>query len=304
VALAAPSPIDQGLFTVNYAVYAPTFGEYAAAAVLASLAADAENCGWDGFFIWDHLAMWWDRSAPVVDTWVALSAIALTTSRVRIGALVTPLPRRRPHKLARETASLDRLCGGRLILGVGLGANEHEFEAFAETEGLATRAAMLDEGLQVLTGLWSGDDFRFHGDFYEVTGAQFQPTPLQRPRIPIWVAGSWPKRAPFRRAASWDGAICALAEPGEFNTPVEVVAAIRELARRQRGDDSPFDLIIVNGNPEWDNDIDAGQVARYAEAGLTWWLEDIGPWRFGGSAEPPWPLDDMRARILAGPPRF
>lgn len=289
---------------MNYAVYVPTFGEYADASVLASLAADAEGAGWEGFFIWDHLAMWWDRSAPVADTWVALTAIALATSRVRIGPLVTPLPRRRPHKLARETVSLDRLCGGRLVLGVGLGANEHEFEAFAETAGLAVRASMLDEGLQVLDGLWSGDDFGFHGEFYEVTGARFLPTPLQRPRIPIWVAGSWPKRAPFRRAAAWDGAICALAEPGDFNTPVEVVAAVRELAMRHRADDASFDLVIVNGNPAWDNDVDAAEVARYAAAGLTWWLEDISPWRFGGTAEPPWALGAMRERILAGPPRF
>jgi alkanesulfonate monooxygenase SsuD/methylene tetrahydromethanopterin reductase-like flavin-dependent oxidoreductase (luciferase family) len=235
---------------MHFGVYLPTFGEFADASVLAEFAAEAEAASWDGVFIWDHLAMWWDRSVPAVDSWVALSAIAVTTSRVRIGALVTPIPRRRPWKLARETVSVDRLSGGRLVVGVGLGANENEFDAFGEARTLATRAAMLDEGLEVLTRLWTGDPFSFAGDHYAVADAQFYPRPRQTPRIPIWVAGSWPKRAPFRRASRWDGAICALAEPGPYDTPVGVVAAIRDFVTSERTSGDPFDLVLVTGIPD------------------------------------------------------
>lgn len=285
---------------MRYGIYAPTFGEYADAGLLASLAADTEASGWDGFFIWDHMAMWWDRASPVTDTWVALAGIAAATSRIRIGALVTPIPRRRPWKLARETVSVDRLSGGRLVVGVGLGANEHEFEDLGETAGLRARAAMLDEGLEVLAGLWSGEPFSHQGLHYRVDGARFLPTPVQRPRIPIWVAVSWPHRRPLERALRWDGAIVAMSEPGPFSTPPEAFAAIRA----EVPPDRPFDLVVANGNPEWDVAGDAAEVERYAAAGLTWWLEVVDPWRFTDDVDAAWPLEDMRARILAGPPRF
>ncbi len=234
---------------------------------------------------------------------MALTAIAHSTSRVRIGALVTPLPRRRPWKVAREAVSVDRLSGGRLVVGVGLGDNPHEFEAFGEPGMLATRAAMLDEGLEILEGLWSGEQFSFQSDHYTVERSQFLPRPAQTPRIPIWVAGSWPNRAPFRRAARWDGAICALAEPGPHDTPVSAIAEISDLIRRERRVPGHFDLVIVTGNPEWKSPEVVDTIGQYEEAGLTWWLEDIGPWRFGGNASAPWPLESMRERVRAGPPR-
>jgi alkanesulfonate monooxygenase SsuD/methylene tetrahydromethanopterin reductase-like flavin-dependent oxidoreductase (luciferase family) len=286
---------------VQYAVYAPCFGALAEPAAVAALAADAEAAGWDGFFVWDHLAMWWDRSEPVGDTWVTLSAVALATSRIRFGPLVTPLPRRRPHKVARETVALDHLSGGRLILGVGLGANPHEFEDLGEADGLRARAAMLDEGLEVLTGLWSGEPFEYEGIHYRVS-ARFLPRPLQRPRIPIWVAGSWPKRAPFRRAARYDGALAVLAEPGPFNTPPEAVRGIRDYVSRFRDPARPFDIFLMNGNPEWDPDRDAEEVARYAGTGLTWWGEGADPFRFGWQPGRAWPADAIRERVIAGPP--
>jgi alkanesulfonate monooxygenase SsuD/methylene tetrahydromethanopterin reductase-like flavin-dependent oxidoreductase (luciferase family) len=283
---------------MRYGVYLPTFGEYADPGRLASLAADAEEAGWDGVFTWDHMVMWWGRAAPVADTTVSLTAIALATSRVRLGALVTPIPRRRPWKLAREMVTLDRLSSGRLVFGAGLGANRFELEDLGEAEGLHARAAMLDEALEVLIGLWSGEPFSYEGEHYRVE-AQFLPTPMQQPRIPIWVAVSWPNPKPLQRALRWDGAIVAMAKPGPFNTPVEVFAEIRE-----RAGDRPFDLALANGNPEWDVEEDAEEVARYAEVGLTWWLEDIGPWRFGAGEDPPWPLEAMRERVLAGPPHL
>src|SRR5918997_5057730 len=137
------------------------FGEYGDVRLLAELAHEAEESSWDGFFLWDHIA--WPGMGNVVDPWLALTAIALRTGRLRIGALVTPLPRRRPWKVARETTTLDHLSGGRLIVGAGLGINPEEFDRLGEGRNLRTRAAMLDEGLAVLTGLWRGEPFRFAG---------------------------------------------------------------------------------------------------------------------------------------------
>ncbi|MFH2071270.1 MAG: LLM class flavin-dependent oxidoreductase [Actinomycetota bacterium] len=284
---------------MRYAPYVATFGEYADAAVLAGLAADAEEAGWDGFFIWDHMAMWWDRASPVVDSWVALAAIAGATSTIRIGALVTPVPRRRPWKLARESVSIDRLSGGRLVFGAGLGANRHEFEELGEVTGLGERAAMLDEGLEVLTRLWSGETVHHEGRHYRVDGARFLPIPVQQPRIPVWVAVSWPNPGPMERALGWDGAVVMVAEDGPFNTSPEALEGLRAAAG-----DRPFDLAVANGNPEWDVDRDAAEVERYAGAGLTWWLEVVDPWRFTDDIDRPWPREAMRDRILAGPPRF
>jgi len=174
---------------VQHALYLPVFGEFADAARLAAIASEAEEAGWDGVFIWEHLAMWWDRALPVVDTTVALTAISVATERIRFGALVTPLARRRPAKLAREMVSIDHLSSGRLMVGVGLGSNEHEFEALGEESDMRTRGEMLDEALEVVTGLWSGEEIAHRGIHYRAGGC-FLPRPVQEPRIPIWVAGS------------------------------------------------------------------------------------------------------------------
>lgn len=286
---------------MQYALYVPTFGECADARMLADLAAEAEEAGWDGFFLWDHMAMWWDRSTPLTDTTVALTAVALATERMRIGPIVCPLPRRRPWKVAREMAALDHLSGGRMVLGVGLGSGKHELDAFGEAPEMSTRAAMLDEALDIIAGLWRGEPFTYRGRIFTLTDVTLRPVPVQTPRIPIWVAVSWPNPGPLRRAVRWDGAIATLAEPGEFNTPVVVIRAIRDAAAVRR--DAPFDIFIANGNPAWNLADDAAEVATYEPAGLTWWAEDLTPWRFGGSADPPWPWEAMRERVRAGPPR-
>src|SRR5689334_13471095 len=178
------------------------------------MARDAEAAGWDGFFLWDHVILW---PTPTCDPWVALAAVALATERVRIGPLVTPLPRRRITKLARETVTLDHLSNGRLVLGVGIGLGPWEWEYLGEETDLRTRGAMLDEGLELLTKLWSGEPVMHEGRFYTCRGDKgpndptpiptpFLPRPVQ-PRIPVWVAGTWPKKPPFRRAARWDGVV-------------------------------------------------------------------------------------------------
>ncbi|MFN2108650.1 MAG: LLM class flavin-dependent oxidoreductase, partial [Anaerolineae bacterium] len=148
---------------MQYGIYLPNFGPYGDARVLAGLARDAENAGWDGFFLWDHMA---GHALPFVDPWVALTAVALNTQRLRIGTTVTPLPRRRPWKIARETVSLDHLSGGRLTLGVGIGLGQAEWNDLGEESDLKKRGKMLDEALDVLVGLWSGEPFSYAGQYY------------------------------------------------------------------------------------------------------------------------------------------
>jgi alkanesulfonate monooxygenase SsuD/methylene tetrahydromethanopterin reductase-like flavin-dependent oxidoreductase (luciferase family) len=288
---------------MHHALYLPVFGEFADAALLASLAADAEEAGWDGVFTWDHIAVWFAAAAPVVDATVAVTAMACSTRRIRLGALVTPLARRRPQKVARETATLDVLSGGRLVVGVGLGQNEHEFEAFGEDSDLIERGDRLDEALDVVTGLWSGAEIEHRGRHFTAVG-RFRPTPLQRPRIPIWVAGAWPHRRPFRRAARYDGVVAMLAEPGPFDTPPEVYREALAFMRPLRPDpDAPFDVTHVHGDPDRDRERRRGKVGAYEEAGVSWWLEDVGPWRWGCDPLGRWPVDDMRAFVREGPAR-
>lgn len=288
---------------MRHAVYLPVFGAFADAALLAELAADAESAGWDGVFTWDHVAMWFAADAPVVDATVALGAIAAATRSVRFGALVTPLARRRPQKVARETASLDHLSGGRLVVGVGLGANEHEFEAFGEEPDPVRRGHLLDEALDVLTALWSGDPVDHRGAGFTARG-RFLPTPVQRPRIPIWVAAAWPHRRPLRRAARFDGLVAMLAAPGPFDTPPEVYREALAIIDRLRPDPSaPFDVTHVHGDPDTDLDRRRSRVEPYAETGVTWWLEDVGPWRWECDPLGSWPLAAMRDFVRAGPAR-
>jgi len=274
---------------VRFGVYVPTFGDYDVR-TLAALAREAEAAGWDGFFIWDHLAWTPDGSQVLADTTVALTAIALATERVRFGALVTPLARRRPWKLAKEAATLDHLSGGRLVVGVGLGAKA-DTSPFGEARPPRELARLLDEGLEVLTSLWSDHPVSHEGEHFQVHGALLRPTPLQRPRIPIWVAGFWPNRPPFRRAARFDGALPLAGgqllkelSPGELRRCRDYVAA----HRRSR---EPFDLVAFavtqSRTPE--------MIAEYEQAGATWWVEAVDP-----LAES---LADFRARIAQGPIR-
>ncbi len=287
---------------MQYAVYLPNFGPFGDARMLADLAADAERAGWNGFFIWDHIAAW--GGAPMVDAWVALAAIALSTRRMRIGALVTPLPRRRPHKVARESVSIDRLSGGRLIFGAGIGNGDEEWVRLGEESDLRRRGQMLDEGLQVLDGLWSGCPFSFHGQHYRVEDTVFLPRPVQEPRIPVWIAGFWPHKAPLRRAVHWDGIFPVFESEGEaeLHQIQEFVEFFKPLIAGRTG---PYDLVYA-GCPTPGNEPDraAEIVSRYAAYGFTWWLEHINPFVFGGAQADSWPLGAMRERILQGPPRI
>jgi len=289
---------------MRFGVTVPPFADFSDPRALAELAHDAEAAGWDGFFIWD--AVFFDPTFhPIADPWVSLAAVALNTQHMRIGTMVTPIARRRPWKLARETVSVDRLSNGRLTLGVGLGDPvQWDFGFFEDETDSKIRARRLDEGLDILTGLWSSQPFSYQGEQYNVKEVTFRPTPVQSPRIPIWVGGWWPNKPPLRRAARWDG-VCP-AKWGGTITPdewLELLAYVQKF----RTTDSPFDAVHSGATPG-DNLTQASElVETYNKAGVTWWIEPVDPWRFGWSFEVPWdPAATvlMRERIRQGPPRL
>lgn len=288
---------------MKFGVSIPNFEHFCDAATLAELAKEAEEAGWDGFFIWDHI-LFDDLWHPMIDPWVALAAIAMATEKIRIGPLVTPLPRRRPWKLAREVVSIDRLSNGRLILGVGLGAPERwEYGFFGEITEQKVQAEMLDEGLQILMGLLSGEPFSFDGAHYQLDEMRFLPTPAQD-KIPIWVAGGWPHKRPFRRAARWDGVV-----PQKHDGPLDADAWREILAyiHGHRTNDQPFDAVGGGITPADDDRAAADIVQPYADAGVTWWLEGVTPYDFGLGWADPWTPDLVERgydRIRRGPPRL
>lgn len=276
---------------MRYAIDLANFGPYADPRTLAGLAHEAEDAGWDGFFIWDHVQVGWPDS--VGDPTVALAAIAMATERIRFGPMVTALPRRHPWKVAREAVTLDHLSGGRLILGIGLGGDWFtELSTFGVTTDDAIRAEMLDEGLQILTGLLSGESFSFSGKHYSVKPTQFLPKPIQS-RIPIWIAGTWPRPRPFRRAARYDGVV-PMAQDIEKDLTADDVRAMLAFVTRHRGGDGPFDVVHAGNTPGKSKGEDRDIVAPFVEAGATWWFEAPLPWK----SSP----EQVRQRIRSGPP--
>jgi alkanesulfonate monooxygenase SsuD/methylene tetrahydromethanopterin reductase-like flavin-dependent oxidoreductase (luciferase family) len=277
----------------------PNFGDFADPRVVAETARLAEEAGWDGLFVWDHLIGYnRDLVAEFAATNILLAAAALATNRIRLGPQVTPVPRRRPRQLAREIATLDRLSGGRIILGVGLGAPiDNEYGRFGEPTDLNVLAGLLDEGLDVMTLLWSGEPVTFHGRYVSVEDVIMRPTPVQRPRVPIWVGGDWPHKAPARRAARWDGAVLTTGSWEQPPTPsvVAEMGAYIHVHRREVGlDGAPFELVAGGSSP--------GKAAAtrdilgpLVDAGATWWDERFP---FGELAK----FDAVRARIEQGPP--
>jgi alkanesulfonate monooxygenase SsuD/methylene tetrahydromethanopterin reductase-like flavin-dependent oxidoreductase (luciferase family) len=277
---------------MKYAFDLPQFGPYANPRLLAELAHDAESAGWDGFFLWDHIQVGWPDA--VADPWIALAAIACSTSRILLGPIVTPMFRRRPWKLARETVTLDQLSGGRLVLGLGLGSDVFTEVSTFDGPDLKVRAEMLDEGLAILLGLWSGEKFSFAGKHYTVHETQFLPTPVQKPRIPIWVAGTWPHRRPFRRAARYDG-VAPMSQDIEKPLTPAVIRDLIAFVKSVRTATTPFDVIQSGDSPGGDKQQARAIVAPYEAAGATWWFESPLPWKT--------PLDKVRERIRQGPPR-
>lgn len=279
---APPERSVRNLRRVHHAIYLPPIGSFGDVHVLVELAVAAEEAGWDGFFLWDHIQ--YEEPVPLADAWVALSAIATSTSSIRLGPLITPLPRRRPWKVAREAVTLDHLSNGRLVLGVGLGIDFWgEFNCFSgEADTDVERARLLDDGIEIIERLWSGEPTTYRGERLSVAGAQFLPRPVQQPRIPIWSAALWPaaRSGPIERAARCDGVMPFTGAP---LTPQQA-EEVRHAVSAERGNDD-FDLCV------WG---DAGQAGSYESAGVTWLVDADGPED---------PLEDRRRAIAAGPPR-
>lgn len=281
---------------MKYGIYLPNYGEEADPRALADLASEAETAGWDGFFLWDHILVSNNDHLSILDPWITLAAMASQTNTIRLGTTVTPLPRRRPWKLARETTTLDHLSRGRLTLGVGLGfPGEIEYGAFGEDADARNRAVRLDEGLEILTGLWRGKSFKFQGNHYQVKKATFLPTPIQKPRIPIWVGGFWPNQKPFERAARWDGVI-PLKYEGRM-TPADA-RQILDFIHSQRKSDDPFDLVIIGSSYSRSKGVydKLSKIRKFAEVGTTWWLESFFLERNSVNA--------IRQKIVNGPPKY
>ena len=278
---------------MHFGVFTPNFGDCCGSArELAELALEAETCGWDGFFVFDHILYSVNEPVRLVDPWIALTAIAINTKRIRIGPLVTPLARRRPWKLARETTSIDHLSLGRLILGVGLGdPADADFAPFGEDPGTKARAERLDEALDVIASLWRGERFTYKGKHYQLRNVQFRPAPIQIPRIPIWVAGRWPVREPFVRAAKWDGVFPLGLQRGSRLNPDEI-RCVAAFVRKHRTDTSPYDIVATSGASGQVDDNET--LRRCADAGATWWLQDLRNWCDS--------RQELSNRIRNGPP--
>lgn len=274
--------------------------------VLADLARDAEEAGWDGVFVWDagvpdhEIAQQPDDPAlaPVIDPWLALALMAQATERVAIGPMIAPLARRRPWKVAQESVTLDHLSGGRFVLPVGLGwAPDAWFAKVGEPLDARTRAERLDEALAIIDGLWRGDEVRANGKHFPVDGLRLRPLPVQRPRIPVWVVGGWRSRRSLARAARWDGVIPQRIKSEEPLTPEE----LRELVAvvRSERDDDAFDVVIEGLTPEHDPDESSAYTRGLAAAGATWYLDGVWMYMY----ETPGSPDAIRRRIRKGPPR-
>ena len=260
---------------MRFSINVPNFGDYADPRAVAKVAVAAEQAGWDGLFVWDHVV---HRRHPGAfgDPWMLLTAAALATSRIRLGTLVTPVPRRRPQQLARQVATLDGLSGGRVIFGAGLGGPiEDEYASFGDTTDPVVLAERLDEGLDLLQRFWSGEPVNHHGRHFEVRDVTLLPASVQRPRPPVWIAGFWPHRRPMRRAARWDGAVPLFATARHGHVPStddvrELVAYVRQC--REDRQNEPFEIVLGGaspGDPASARDV----IGPLMDAGATWWDE-------------------------------
>jgi alkanesulfonate monooxygenase SsuD/methylene tetrahydromethanopterin reductase-like flavin-dependent oxidoreductase (luciferase family) len=277
---------------MRYGLTLPTGYACAAPLLLAELARVAESAGWDAVFVEDYVVYQGKAGIPTCDSWVALTAMALATQHIRLGTMVTPLPRRRPWKVAREAVTLDQLSGGRLILGVGSGdSGDLSFQEFGEEASPRSRAAMLDEGLEVMAGMWSGRPFSYDRTHYHVAEDTFLPTPIQTPRIPVWVGGAYPSRGPLRRAAHWDGA--ALFKPNGDWTPADLLA-LKAAVEADHPLPPAFDIVVGPQERSADTDEKHAWMQALADAGATWWVEWIPPGEPG----------HMRAEVERGPLRL
>lgn len=266
---------------VGSALWLPLFDELSDPMAVARLAAEAEEAGWHGVFVWDHLR-WRAPVRQVADPWIALAAIAVATERLRLGPMITPLPRRRPAKVAKETATLDQLSNGRLVMGVGIGGDRFGGELSATGEQLddRLRGQMLDESLQILTAAWSGELVQHDGRHYTIDDVRFLPRPVQRPGVPVWVAGFAGNPRPLRRAARYDGYF-----PVNLQHPDQLAEIAATLADLRPNTTTDYDIAV--GLPHGVDPL------PYVEAGATWWIPEFDPEEMS--------LDTVRGVLRDGP---
>ena len=269
---------------MHYGIEVVPFGDFSHPQKVVALAQVAEAAGWEGLWIWDHMLI----PFGVADPWITLAAVAAVTKSIKLCAGVSPLPRYRPHLLARTLTGLDLLSEGRVIFGTGLGIPP-DFAPFGEPADDKTRAAMLDEGLNLLSGYLSGKEIDHHGEYYSAKAVRLVPTPIQKPCIPIWIGGG--SKAALRRASRWDGWIIGTVnEMSQVTNPPEKIFEDANYIFKHRLGINSFD-IAVDGITEVG---EHGLVREYEDAGATWWFEAIHLSR--GS------MDELLQRIKAGPP--
>jgi alkanesulfonate monooxygenase SsuD/methylene tetrahydromethanopterin reductase-like flavin-dependent oxidoreductase (luciferase family) len=258
----------------------PTGRECGDAQFLLDLAVRAEAAGWDGLFLEDYVCYGGDAAAPTCNVWAALGAIAARTERIILGTEVTPVTRRRPWNVAREAATVDRLSGGRMILGVGLGDTgeaigaDPSFTRFAEATDPRVRGAMLDEALEIIAGLWSGEPFSYRGRHFTIDDVTFRPLPVQQPRIPIWIGGGYPNPRPTRRALRWGGS-CLYKET--HGGPWEDMSLDDVRALREAAGDRPFTIAVGGSGRRDDWEAEREHIRAVAGAGADWWIEWVPP---------------------------
>ena len=263
---------------MRFSINIPNFGDFADARTVATVARTAEDAGWDALFVWDHVLYDPLRrpGVPFGDPWMLLTAAALATTRLRLGALVTPLPRRRPEQVARQVATLDALSGGRVIFGAGLGGPiADEYGRFGDTTDPVVLAERLDEGLGLIERYWTGEPVTHEGRHYTARDVTLLPPTAQRPRPPVWLGGFWPNHRPMRRAARWDGVVPLFDGHGHGHAPS--VAEVREVVGyvgAHRTATGPFEFVVGGTSPA-EPAAARDVVAPLADAGATWWDERL-----------------------------
>ncbi|WP_330173130.1 LLM class flavin-dependent oxidoreductase [Streptomyces sp. NBC_01498] len=285
---------------MRFSINIPNFGDFADPRNVRTVAVAAEQAGWDGLFVWDHVVHRYHQGRPFADPWMLLTAAALSTSRIRLGTLLTPVPRYLPQQLARQVATLDHLSGGRAVFGAGLGGPvEDEYGSFGDSTEPRLLAERLDEGLDLLARFWTGGPVDHRGRHYEVRDVTLLPASAQRPRPPVWIGGFWPRRPPMRRAARWDGAapLFETARHGQVPDVTEVrelVVYVRE--HRPTEGPHPFEFVVGGVTPP---DVSRARdiIGPLRDAGATWW--DERQLQTGPDLDR---LDPVLRRVEAGPP--
>lgn len=279
---------------IKYGLSLIHFNELADPDIVIELAVEAENAGWDGIFLPDHIV--YDKQAiyPVTETWILLSAIAARTTKIKIGTSVAALPQYRPWWFAKMTATLDVLSKGRLILGLGLGGPETEYESFGDKYDLKILAEKMDESLDILLGLWTGESFSYSGKHYTLDNVALLPKPIQSPRIPLIFGGMWPTKKPFVRGAKFDGIM-----PIHKNFPQDLTTdellEIKSIIKSNRTTNEPFELMIF-GTGFFTPDTRKEMIKPYIDVGITWWLEHVNT-----LMQPS--VDAMMEWVKQGPPK-